>query len=257
MSDTQIRVETDALPCEALLAAAGDDMALLAELHDREPTAQVLTALRAYPLEMALGLALVSPEAAAALRAMREAIAEMPDPIDAAMLDDLAAGFADVYLRFSFRVSPAESVWLTEEGLERQGPMFALREIYRKHNLKVVEPKGLPDDHLVIQLRFAARWLKSAKTREDAVEIADFLDQHLLRWIRRFAGRLTTAGASDFYVALALVTATYLDELREHLTTLTGVARKVVVEEPAAAPAARKKASVEDRPYVPGIAPSW
>lgn len=240
--------------CAALVCACAEDIELLASLHDREPTAAVLAALRQYPLEMALGLVLASPEAGAALQAMRAAIDVLPAHADAATLDDLAAGYADVYLRYAYRASPSESVWLTEDGLERQGPMFALRALYRRHGLKAMDPSGRPEDHLVLQLRFAAHLLKKATHADDVAMVAHFLDQHLLRWIRRFASRLVHAGAPDLYTALALVTATYLDELRDHLTAITGIARPVIVEPDGNVPEAL---AVEDRPYVPGVAPSW
>lgn len=242
--------------CEALVSAIADDLELLALLHDREPTAAVLAALRNCPLEKALGLVLASQEACATLEVMRNAVDALPVPADAATLDDLAAGYADVYLRYGYRVSPSESVWLTEDGLERQGPMFALRDLYRRHGLRAVDPAGRAEDHLVVQLRFAAHRLKQATQAHDVATVARFLDEHLLRWIRRFASQLVHAGAPDFYAALALVTAAYLDEMRDHLTAITGIARPAVVE---GSPAGndRETKAAEDRPYVPGIAPSW
>lgn len=242
--------------CETFLLAASDDLELLAQLHDREPTKRVLSVLRRHPLEASLGLVLTSRDALAALDAMRAALDALPASIDSATLDDLAAGYADVYLRYAYRAAPTESVWLTEDGLERQGPMFALRDTYRRHGLKVADSERRPDDHLVLQLRFAAHCVKSAKGPEDAAGVAVFLDQHLLRWIRRFASRLAHTGAPDLYVALALVTATYLDEFRDHLTALTGVARTAGAESAPKGPP-RVSITVEDRPYVPGVGPSW
>lgn len=236
-------------------AAASDDLALLADLHDREPTAAIIEALRDCPLDRGLALVLRSKEAQAALEAMRAATDALPVPVDATALDELAMGYTDVYLRYAFRASPAESVWLTEDGLERQAPMFALRELYRRHGLKSTDWAGRPEDHLVVQLRFAAHLLARVEDAARLGEVARFLDAHLLLWIRRFAAQLVNAGAPDWYAALALVTATYLDDLREHLAAMTGFDRPPAPMAPKSS--ARRPKDAEDRPYIPGVAPSW
>lgn len=236
-------------------AAAGSDLGLIADLHDHEPAASLIEALRNCPLDQGLALALRSKEARAALDAMRAAVADVPSPVDDAALDELATGYADIYLRYAYRASPAESVWLTEDGLERQAPMFALREVYRRNGLRSTDWAGRSEDHLVVQLRFAGRLLGTIESTEQLAEVARFLDAHLLLWIRRFAAQLVNAGAPDWYAALALVTATYLDELREHLAQITGIARPM--PPPEAKKARQESRDEEDRPFVPGIAPSW
>jgi len=238
----------------AFASAVAGDFDLLADLHDREPTADVLTAAREVPIERQLGIMLQSADARAALAGFEAALADMPTPIDAEAVEQLAAGYADVYLRHAYRASPAESVWLTEDGLERQAPMFKLRALYRQHELKVTDWAKRTEDHLVLQLRFAAHLLGKARTSAQLEVVARFLDEHLLLWIRRFAAQLVHAGAPDWYAAVALLTATYLDEIREHLAAITGLARPEPPPEPKVVVAAP---SEEDRPYMPGIAPSW
>ena len=78
-------------------------------------------------------------------------------------------------------------------------------------------------------------------------------DAHPLRWTKRFAVRLVQAGAPNWYAALALLTVSYLEELRDHLTALSGL------ERPQPAPERKKTPLPSDPtgPYVPGIAPSW
>lgn len=239
----------------AFASAAASDLALIGDLHDREPTAELIETLRACPLDQGLGLVMRTPDARAALDALRAATAALPSPLDTEAIDELASGYADIYLRYAFRASPAESVWLTEDGLERQAPMFALREVYRRHELRATDWAGRSEDHLVVQLRFVAKLLDKTNSVEQVAEVARFLDSHLLLWIRRFAAQLVNAGALDWYCALALVTATYLDELRDHLAEITGIERPAPAAE--AKKTGRKSQDAEDRPFVPGIAPSW
>ncbi len=239
---------------QAFKTAVAGDLELLAGLHDHEPSAAIVAAVQSCPIERQLGLTLLTDASKAAAAAFDLTAGALPQPLTAAALDDLAAGFADVYLRHTYRTSPAESVWQTEDGLERQAPMFEIREWYRRHDLVVTDWASRPDDHLVLQLRFLAHAFTHANAVTDLVDTANFMDQHILGWIKKFAVRLVHGGAPDWYSAIALLTASYLDELRDHLTSLTGIAR------PVAPPPKKVKArppELEDRPYVPGVAPSW
>ena len=242
-------VEAGDREADEFAAAVASDLDMLAALHDREPTAAIVAALQQAPLGDQLALVLASEPALSALAAFALALDEVPCPVDAAALDELAAGYADVYLRYTYRASPEESVWLNEEALQRQEPMFAAREFYRRHSLVATDWAKRPDDHLVIELRFLARLM----VRQDFAESARFLDAHLLRWVKRFAVRLVQAGAPNWYAALALLTASYLDELRDYLVALSGVSRPHPEAE-RKKPGPPADASV---PYVPGIAPSW
>src|SRR5690606_32071266 len=93
---------------------------------------------------------------------IEEALHELRQTEVRATLDQLAVDYADVYLRHAYRASPSESVWLTEDGLERQGPALAIRSEHRRHGVVLVDPDKRPEDHLVPQLRFAAYLLASA-----------------------------------------------------------------------------------------------
>lgn len=236
----------------ALAEAIADDIELLASLHDREPTREVLEAARKAPIADQLAMRLQSERGRQALSAFARMLVSLPPEIDAAFLDELAADFAAVYLRHSYRAAPTESVWRTEDGLERQAPMFRVREWYRRRNLVVTDWASRPDDHIVLQLRFVAHLLREEQASDGLAEAARFLDAHLLTWVHRFAERLVHAGAHDWYAAVALLTACYLEEARGHLAALTGVMV------PASADTAIETASdTQELPYVPGAAPSW
>lgn len=240
--------------CSFAEAVAGD-LSMLADLHDREPTADVISAVQAGPIQDQLALVLRSDPGLAALEAMWLAADALGNPVTAAALDSLAAGYADVYLRHTYRAAPTESVWLTEDGLERQVPMLEVRAFYRRHNLRVTDDANRPDDHLVLQLRFIAHLLKpSGDGVPDFRTAAQFMDEHILRWIRSHAIRLVQGRAPDWYAALSLLTTSYLDELRDHLMKITGMPR------PAPEATTGKEEPGRDdveRPYIPGVAPSW
>lgn len=240
---------------QAFAAAVADDIGLLASLHDRELSWPVVEALKACPFQEQLGLVLKSEPGQASLKAFGIAVEGLPRPGDERGLDLLSAAYADVYLRHAFRVAPAESVWLTEDGLERQAPMFEVREFYLKHNLKVADWANRPDDHIVLELRFVAELFARAEGPLDLVPAAEFLDRHLMRWVKPLAIRLVEMGADEFYAALAVLTASYLDEVRDHLASITGV-EKAVAELPKRSSKPPLPADGEG-PYVPGLAPSW
>ncbi len=242
---------------ELFTKAAAQDLELFAFLHDREVNGETVKALRANKFQDQLSLLLQRSEAKKALTAFDEAIAEIPDPTENKVLNDLAADYACVYLRFKYRASPTESVWFDDDGLERQAPMFDVCNWYRRYGLKNCDWANRPDDHLVLQLDFLAYLLESACSNTDVklIDIIQFMDKHILRWIHLFADQLKEAGAAAFYAALARITAVYLEELREHLQEITGIERLIAEDnnKPTDAPINKDN----ELPYVPGMGPGW
>lgn len=240
--------------------AIAADADLLASMHDRELTREVVQAARECPVAEQLALALTSPAGKAAAAAFDAALATVPDDIDADVIDELGAQFADVYLRHTYRASPCESVWTSEDGLERQEAMFKAEQWYRRHNLRLDDWAQRPADHLVIELRFLSFLADEAKDVDGLIEVARFLDEHPLRWLDRLATTLDKYQAPPIYVALARLTAAWAEEARTHLTSMTGLERPaVVVPDTAKAKGKPEKtcADPDDRPFVPGIGPGW
>lgn len=201
------------------------DLQLLARLHDREPDAALLGGLRGAPFQDWLSLQLRTAAGSQGLAVLDRALAALPDPIDDATLDDLRVDYADIYLTYACRAAPTESVWLDEDGLERQGPMFAVRAWYRHHGLAAADWRRRPDDHLVPQLVFVAHLLGQTGEALAPVEAARFMDRHILRWIEHFASQVVARCRTPYFAGLALVTAAYLDDLRAVLTEITGEPR--------------------------------
>ena len=199
--------------CEAV----SEDLELLAALHDRELDALAIQQLKDLEFPLGLGLALHNEASAAALRQMETAMAGLIDEKNPSLLDDLAVDFADIYITYRVRAAPTESVWLDKDHLVRQQPMFQVREVYRKRGLKIVDEQMRPDDHIVTELRFLAHLFGQCGDAEALREAAAFLDQHLLRWIGLFSETVAARCRTNFYAALAVLTAAYCDELRDVL----------------------------------------
>ncbi len=235
-----------------LLGAAAEDLRLLARLHDRELDRELYRALRAMPFRDRLALELRTPEALAALAGLEEGLARLPAEPGEEVLDLLAADFAGLYLTYAFRVGCSESVWLTEDGLERQEPMFEVREWYRHYGLRAENWRLRPDDHLVHQIRFLA-FLLEHPAETAARDAARFADRHLRRWLGDFAEGAGRRCHSRFYADLARFTHAYVEELRDLLVAITGEPRWR--PPPPGSPSGCGEAAVVA--YLPGAGPGW
>ncbi|MBF0372218.1 MAG: molecular chaperone TorD family protein [Alphaproteobacteria bacterium] len=220
--------------------AVSDDLAMFTRLHDRELDTEIAVALKASRFPEGLGLRLTRDDSAAALAAMAKAVAEFPDEPDPAWMAEMAADYADVYLTHGCRATPAESPWLDPDRLVRQEPMFKVREWYRRHGLAMADWRNRSDDHLVPELQFVTHLIASGE-EGSLVEAARFLDSHPLNWVGSFAKVVDKHCRTPFYAALAVLTADYLEELRDILTSLAGVPRPVPAEPAVMACASKKK----------------
>lgn len=206
------------LPVPSDLAEAiVDDALTLAALHDRELTGQTIAMLREADFPHTLGLLPTDAEQTAVWDGMRDAIAEFPDPVPAALIDDLAAEYAAIYLTGAYQTSPYESVWTDDEHLMCQDSMFELRRIYAESHLMVENWRSRPDDHFIFQLLFIAHQVKSASSSQDWAAIGAFMDKHLLAWYPKFAAQIAVRSQNRFYVMLQLLTASWCQSLRRVL----------------------------------------
>lgn len=209
-----------------LRQALADDLDGLARLHDREVDQALLAALVAvnFPDNFAL-----LPDAATR-QAMRDALVRLRQDwsgsagaggIPAA--DALAADYAGIYLNGACTASPYESVWLTDEHLTCQLPMFELRALYEQAGLAVDDWRKRYDDHFVLQFQYLAHRLRDPAVPLD--ELGHFLDWHVFHWFPDFAKAVTLRGDTDFYRALAVLTADWLECLRALIEEVSGEAR--------------------------------
>jgi TorA maturation chaperone TorD len=217
-----------------------NDLRLLADLHAIELTRERIQELQAIGFPAAQ---------------------QFPQDIPDSLLDALASDFADIYLNGSFHGSPQESVWIDDEELVCQQPMFEVREWYARHGLEVPNWRKMADDHLVNQLLFIAFLLDKAVTEDKPQvleETARFMDEHLLRWLLPFAKRVAERCETDFYASLVLVTAMLGDHIRDVLAGILASPRPSH-EEIETCMKARQLAAIQPQPmhYYPGSAPSW
>jgi putative dimethyl sulfoxide reductase chaperone len=202
-----------------LWAELADDAETLARLHDRELDAATIAALREVGFPANLALLPQTPEEQRAWQSMGAALTHyIPDPPAAGDLDALAVEYAAVYLTGAYNVSPCESFWLDEDHLHCQQPMWSLREVYAAAGLAAADWRKRPDDHLVLQLQYIAHTLgRAAGADFSGAGLAGMMDEHLLRWLPDFAGRLAQRAELPFYAALAHLTLAWCNSLHRLL----------------------------------------
>ncbi len=249
-------------PVLAPIAAAdwAAALGLVIRLHDREADAELLALLAgADPGALFAGL-LNTPAEADALTALSAALRDLAGQGDgSAALDEIAVDFCDIYLTHGYRIAPSGSVWMTEEHLERQAPMFAVREWYAYYGLAVPDWRLRADDHLVHELQFVQHLLCD-KAEFAATDAARFLDAHALPWIPDFCAAMQKRARTPFYRATGALTQAFLGALRDWLAETTGIAPNVLSH--AFAREADRKAREDElkaaeQPFVPGLAESW
>lgn len=234
------------------LSVAGDGLAILIRLFDREPDADLIAGLK--EAEAGVFFAGLMPvgqghEEAQAFQAALDALPPAPDD---ETLDDLAADYADCFLTHGYRLSPNGSVWLTEERLERQEPMFAVREWYAHYGLEVPDWRIRADDHLVHELQFVQHLLALGEA-VTAVDAANFMDRHVLPWVPEFGTRMQARCQTRLLSATGGLLSSYLLVLRALLAELTGVAVAVA---PLPSDKPNPKAPQQEL-YMPGTSESW
>ena len=235
------------------LAGLADVIDVLARIHDREVDAAFIGGWRANGLSQWIGDVLGSAMAKEGVSALEGALDALPDPLTGIAHDDLASDYADIYLTHAYRISPNGSVWLTEEGLERQGPMFDTRSWYRRYGVEVPDWRKRPDDNIVHQLQFLAHLLRTGDP-EALADAARFLDGGLLAWLPEFAARIGARARTPFYRAFARLTHAAVDEVRDRLEQGTGLARQVAA---LPQPSCAATAAPDEIRYMPGQAESW
>jgi len=259
-----MKIETTSTPGGAPEADAdwrvyGEDLRLLALLHDREPTAELIERLREAWPEDYFRLPLTDDAGVSALDFLRVALSDKVTPSDPAGLDELAADYAAIYLNHTHRVSPSESPWIDPDGLTSQRSMFEVRDWYRHWGMETPDWRRRPDDHLVVQLEFVAHLLAIA-TPAALLDAARFLDRHLLRWYGAFADGVELRCRTPYWAAIANLTLVHLDTLRDRLARLDG-GERIEMEPIEAEKARRRQVAIDEtcasaRDFVPGSGPA-
>jgi TorA maturation chaperone TorD len=220
-------VRCDVLDSE-FCVALGEDLDQLTRLHDRELDGATLAALRAAGFPACLALLPADEVATRSGANFAAALAELPDPPSANVFDELAADYAAIYLNNRLGASPCESVWLDDDHLVCQQPMFELREIYAAAGL--------------------------------GVAMANFIDEHVGYWFPNFARRVADTCHTPLYAALAELTHVWLCGFRELLDEIYGcpVPPREEITARINRKLARDKAEVAPIRFMPGAqGPGW
>jgi TorA maturation chaperone TorD len=240
---------------QSFRSAAALDLMTLAQLHNRELDMPTIAALQQEQFPGSLALRLKSATGLEAADILTRVVAALE--FDGQQQDEHAADFAAIYLTHHLGASPCESVWLDEEGLAMQSPMFSVRDYYARFGWQAHDWRKRTDDHLVLQLQFIAELL-AGDDEGVLVDVTRFLDEHTLRWLPQFAERVAQRCATPFYAGLCMLTASYLDELRDILAWILDKPRPSAEE---IAQASIKQVEQTPLPmpgpYVPGSSPSW
>lgn len=239
-------------------AALGEDLDQLIRLHDRELDAATLAALHAAAFPSCLALLPGDDMAARGWANFEAALAELPDPPSGQVLDEIAADYADIYLNNRLGASPCESVWLDDDHLVCQQPMFELRDIYAATGLRAADWRRRPDDHFVLQLQYLRRLLGAGAV--DGAGIAEFVDEHVGYWFPDFAKRVAVTCHTPLYAALAELTHAWLQGFRALLDKIYGcpVPPREEVTVRIKRKLMRDKAEVVPIRFMPGVGgPGW
>ncbi|MCB1857855.1 MAG: molecular chaperone TorD family protein [Gammaproteobacteria bacterium] len=238
-----------------LFGAIADDFAMLARLHDREPDTDLLGMLKQQRFPNGLGLRLNTGLGEEALALLEHAVACLPDHLDEVALNELAADYASIYLNHSLQASPEESVWVDEENLAYQQSMFQVRGWYRRYGLSVPNWRLRPDDHLVFELQFIEFLFRHAVTGDDLKAAAEFMDEHLLRWITPFSRRVSRRCSTAYFAGIAVLTGAYCEEVRDLLAEVIGEPRPSAEAIELRMKPARVQAEAPLQ-YMPGMGPA-
>ncbi len=231
------------------------DLAMLAALHDREPDVPLLIALRKAGFPCGMGLTLVGESGLQSMDLMQRVITALPEEFDTAMLNELAADYAGIYLNYAIHASPEESVWIDDENLACQESMFQVRSWYEQYGLGAENWRIRPDDHLVLQLQFLSHLFAHNQTVSGLQKAARFMDEHLLRWLMSFADRVAARCDTAYFAAVAMLTGAYCEELRDLLAKVLTEPRPSAEEiEERMKP--RRQAEAVPVSFMPGMGPA-
>jgi TorA maturation chaperone TorD len=111
---------------------------------------------------------------------------------------------------------PYESVYLSDEHLTFEEQTLNVRAFYNRFGVEAPFVGKEPDDHIGLELSFISHLCLlgldaiggSDTDAETAMiaSIADFLDQHLLRWVDGCLDRVVAHATTDFYRGLGHLT---------------------------------------------------
>ncbi|MEZ5538319.1 MAG: molecular chaperone TorD family protein [Thiolinea sp.] len=246
---------------QQLCLQIANDLRLLADLHATELTQAYYAKLRDIRFPDVLLLQSTDEVYQLALQQLKDLMDSWPEQLPAELLDELATDYAGIYLNGHLRTYPSESAWLDDENLVCQQPMFQVRQWYQRHGMTVPNWRLMADDHLVNELLFSAWLMEQAATgqQEEMREAAQFMDEHLLRWLLPFGRRVSQRCNTPFYASLGLLTGLYIEQLRDLIARTMDEPRPTAeeIEQRMQPQRPQQAATAQPVQYYPGAAASW
>ena len=206
----------------AVLAEAMEDGAcavgLLSQLYRKEADADTIAMLRAMRFPAHSGnedsdkgaLALTTYLSRTGGRAQEELAADFTRVFLGSGLDSFSAAY------------PVESVHTGRKRLVMQGARDEVLAIYRSFGLTRTEDLKEGEDHISLELAFLQlvmeRTAKDARQGNGSEVLSllktqrNFLGDHLLNWVPRFAEQMRFFAKTDFYRGLSYLTVGYLND---------------------------------------------
>jgi thiosulfate reductase/polysulfide reductase chain A len=172
------------------------------ELYRAMASDQFLTRLRRAPDRF------YSEELSRGVRALFEFMDH--SPVDA--FHQLRYEYADLFLNAGPNpVLPYESVYADREPVTHGEPLFQMRQLLRKHGLRVDAEYREPEDHIAVEFDFLAEMNRRAAAGDTAAARtrSDFGKRHMA-WRTEFCAVLHAADRTGFYQALAELMLGYL-----------------------------------------------
>lgn len=124
---------------------------------------------------------------------------------------------------------PYESVYLSDEHLTFEQETRDVRAFYQRFGLQAPSLGTEPDDHIGLELSFISHLCVLGLDAIEAADadaesamiasVADFLEQHLLRWVDDCLDRVVEHATTDFYRGLGHLARGTVRQLRATFTT--------------------------------------
>ena len=132
--------------------------------------------------------------------------------------DYTAAEYAALFLGPGApEAAPWESTYVAVDGLVMGAATLAVREFYSRAGFTVSNKNRVPDDHLATELAFLGELCKFPDTK---LEQAQFLDEHLLKWVKPFVTRVKEYSPNNAYAKAATFMVAFLNNDRRLIQEL-------------------------------------
>jgi len=162
-----------------------------------------------------------------------------PDLLSDDNINDLKADYVNLFIGPGKLPSPPyESVYRSKKKLVFQDETIEVRQTYAREKLVFANMHREPDDHIGLELDFITQLTKRAakefraaqlgKVKKTLKVVSDFMDNHILEWVPRFAEDVTSSARTDFYRAAGKILNGYVSLDKKQLSELiSAVAERI------------------------------